>query len=112
MQCVPEQSATYGKVESIGFDVDHSGMNKFGSRNENYRIILRKLREAITPIALQRQHRLYSVPITPVKSYTERQKLSAAITKKLSMHHQKASVPYALAIHGRHRKNTAGFKVR
>jgi tetratricopeptide (TPR) repeat protein len=100
MQCVPEQSATYGKVESIGFDVDHFGMNKFGSRNENYRIILRKLLEAITPIALQRQHRLYSVPITTIKSYTERQKLSAAITKKLSMHHQKASVPYALAIHG------------
>ena len=100
MQCVPEQSATYGKIESIGFDVDHSGLNKFGSRNENYRIILRKLLEAITPIALQRQHRLYSVPITTVKSYTERQKLSAAITKKLHMHHQKASVPHALAIHG------------
>ena len=100
IQCVPEQSARYGKTESIGFDVDRSGLNKFESRTENYKSILGKLLETITPIALQSQHRLYSVPINTVQSYTERQNLSSAIAKKMRVHHQKASVPHALAIYG------------
>jgi hypothetical protein len=99
-QCVREQSATYGKVENIGLPVDHYGLNKFGSRNENYRMIFRKLLETINPIITQKQQRFYSVPISTVESYTERHRLSAAVDEKLGVRHQNASVPYALAIYG------------
>jgi hypothetical protein len=98
--CVREQSATYGKVENIGLPVDHYGLNKFGSRNENYRMIFRKLLETINPIITQKQQRFYSVPISTVESYTERHRLSAAVDEKLGVRHQNASVPYALAIYG------------
>ncbi|KAI4276581.1 MAG: hypothetical protein L6R38_005626 [Xanthoria sp. 2 TBL-2021] len=100
MQCVREQSATYSKVDNIGLPVDHYGLNKFGSKNGNYRIILRKLLETITPIVSQKQRQLYSVPIDTVESYTERHRLSATVNEKLHVPHQKASVPYALTIHG------------
>jgi NB-ARC domain len=100
MQCVPETSATYSKVDNIGLPVDHYGLNKFGSKNETYRMIFRKLCETIRPIASQKQRRLYSVPIGTVGSYTERHRLSAAVNEKIRVPHQKASVPYALTIHG------------
>ncbi|KAB8219540.1 hypothetical protein BDV33DRAFT_231417 [Aspergillus novoparasiticus] len=40
--CVREQSAKYGgsKVRNIGLPVDHSGLNKFGSRDSSYQTIL------------------------------------------------------------------------
>ncbi|KAE8336173.1 hypothetical protein BDV24DRAFT_178668 [Aspergillus arachidicola] len=40
--CVREQSAKYGgvKVRNIGLPVDHSGLNKFGSRDSTYQTIL------------------------------------------------------------------------
>ncbi|KAL8909884.1 MAG: hypothetical protein Q9171_004797 [Xanthocarpia ochracea] len=72
----------------------------FGSKNENYRMISRKLLETITPIVSQKQRRLYSVPIGTVESYTERHRLSATVNEKLHVPHQKASVPHALTIHG------------
>ncbi|KAI4087290.1 MAG: hypothetical protein L6R37_008337 [Teloschistes peruensis] len=100
MQCVREQSATYSKVDNIGLPVDHYGLNKFGSKDENYRIIFRKLLETMTPIISQKQRRLYSVPIGTVDSYTERHRLSATVDEKLHVPHQNASVPYALTIHG------------
>ena len=87
-------------MENIGLPVDHYGLNKFGSKNENYKIIFRKLLEIITPIASQKQQRLYSVPISMVESYTERHRLSIAVNEKLRVHHQKASVPHALTIYG------------
>ncbi|KAF2003883.1 hypothetical protein P154DRAFT_519784 [Amniculicola lignicola CBS 123094] len=98
--CVREQSATYSKVENIGLPVDHYGLNKFSSKNENYKIILGKLLQTITPIALQKQQRFYSVPVSTVESYTERYKLSAAVEEGLRVRHPKATVPYALAIYG------------
>jgi len=49
---------------------------------------------------LQKQHRLYSVPVTVVESFVERNSLSAAIEKKLRVHHHGASVPHAVAIYG------------
>ncbi|KAL9026743.1 MAG: hypothetical protein Q9196_004638 [Gyalolechia fulgens] len=102
--CVPEQSATYSKidnkVDNIGLPVNHYDLNKFGSKNENYWMIFRKLLETITPIVSQKQRRLYSVPIGTIESYTERHRLSATVNEKLHVLHQKASVPYALTIHG------------
>ncbi|KAF2271228.1 uncharacterized protein EI97DRAFT_408568, partial [Westerdykella ornata] len=98
--CVREQSATYSRVENVGLSVDHYGLNKFGSKNENYKIILRKLLQTITPIALQKQQRFYSVPVGTVESYTERHKLSTAVKEGLRVHHLTATVPYALAIYG------------
>ncbi|KAL9579751.1 MAG: hypothetical protein Q9203_006566, partial [Teloschistes exilis] len=98
--CVREQSAKYSKVDNIGLPVDHYGLNKFGSKDENYRMIFRKLLETIKPIVSQKQRRLYSVPIGTVESYTERHRLSATVDEKLHVLHQNASVPYALTIHG------------
>ncbi|RAQ40857.1 eukaryotic translation initiation factor 3 subunit [Aspergillus flavus] len=42
LSCVREQSAKYGgvKVRNIGLPVDHSGLNKFGSRDSSYQTIL------------------------------------------------------------------------
>ncbi|KAI9771112.1 MAG: hypothetical protein M1840_002463 [Geoglossum simile] len=100
--CMQEQSATYdgANIENIELPVDHYGLNKFESKNENYSIILQKLLEIVTPIASQRQQGVYSVPIRTVESYTERHKLSLEVAEKLHIHHEKSSVPHALAIHG------------
>ncbi|KAF7502924.1 hypothetical protein GJ744_004800 [Endocarpon pusillum] len=98
--CVREQSATYSKVDKIGLPVDHYGLNKFGLRDENYEMIFRKLLKTIRSIALQKQRRLYSVPISTIESYMERPRLLAAVNKKLRVSHQKARVPHALTIYG------------
>lgn len=102
MQCVREQSATYEgpRVERIGLSVDHYGLNKFESRTDNYNLILSKFLEIITPIASQRQHLRYSVPLETVHSYTERHGLSSAIEEKLRKCHESNSVLHALAIYG------------
>ncbi|KAI9765373.1 MAG: hypothetical protein M1840_007453 [Geoglossum simile] len=53
VKCMREQSATYGgaNIENIKLPVDHYGLNKFESKNENYGIILQKLLEIVTSIA-------------------------------------------------------------
>jgi hypothetical protein len=43
------------QVQNIGLPVDHCGLNKFGTRNANYKSIFNKLREVITPVILQKQ---------------------------------------------------------
>ncbi|KAH7130102.1 hypothetical protein B0J11DRAFT_244108 [Dendryphion nanum] len=98
--CVSEQSATYDRVKNVPLSVDHSGLNKFTSKDNNYKLIVANILETITPIALQEQHRLFSVPVATVQSYVERQSLSAAIEEKLRVHHPGASVPRTLVIHG------------
>ena len=101
MQCVREQSAIYSRVENIGLPVDHYGLNKFKSKdNKSYKSIVRKLLSLIEPIAAQKQRRLYSVPVNTAETYTERQKLSTAVAEGLRVRHEKAIVPYALAIYG------------
>jgi tetratricopeptide (TPR) repeat protein len=80
--------------------VDHYGLNKFGSRSANYKIVLSKLLEIITPFASQRRDHLYSVPLETVHSYTERHRLSSAIGEKLRTFHENSSIPHALAIYG------------
>ncbi|RYP70578.1 hypothetical protein DL771_005397 [Monosporascus sp. 5C6A] len=44
--------------------------------------------------------RHYAVPVESVQSYTERSKLWEELEEKLQIRHGKASVPYAVAIHG------------
>ncbi|RYP41795.1 hypothetical protein DL767_000811 [Monosporascus sp. MG133] len=44
--------------------------------------------------------RHYAVPVETVQSYTERSKLWEQLEEKLQIRHGKASVPYAVAIHG------------
>ncbi|PSN58820.1 hypothetical protein BS50DRAFT_344740, partial [Corynespora cassiicola Philippines] len=99
-QCVREQSATYGRVENIDLAVDHYGLNKFASRDGNYRQILGKLVEIITPIVSHQPAGLFAVPASTVGTYTERDSLSAEVDEKLRVRHQNASVPHALAIYG------------
>ncbi|KAF1911621.1 hypothetical protein BDU57DRAFT_533363 [Ampelomyces quisqualis] len=63
-QCIKEQSATYSK-ENFGLSVNHLGLNKYTSKEDgNYKKILSKLLDIVTPIISQKQHQLYSVPIT------------------------------------------------
>jgi DNA polymerase III delta prime subunit len=101
MQCVLEQSATYGQGENVGLNVDHYGLNKFQSKDEDaYKSIVWMLLSLVKHIAAEKQRQLYSVPASTVETYTERHKLSLAITERLRMRHDKASVPHALAISG------------
>ena len=88
------------KVQNIPLPLDHYGLNKFGSRNDaNYKIILQKLLEVISPQILQKQI-FYSVPFATVNSYTERSTLSRDIEEKLTKSQSRAQVPHALVIHG------------
>jgi hypothetical protein len=80
-------------VKNIGLPVDHYGLNKFGSKNAVYGVILSHLLEIMTPIVSQRPHGLYAVPLETVGSYTERHTLQSAIEEKLHKSH-------ALALYG------------
>lgn len=44
------------KVQNIGLPVNHYGLNKFGAKNADYKIILNKLLEVIKPVVPQKQH--------------------------------------------------------
>jgi hypothetical protein len=87
-------------VQNIGLPVDHYGLNKFGARNTNYKIILSKLLEVITPLASQIQHSLYSVPLETVGSFTERRALLSEIEEKLRTRDVSRHRPHAVAIYG------------
>jgi hypothetical protein len=90
-QCVWEQSATYSCVENVGILVDHYGLNKFKSKeDDSYRHIVRKLLSLIEPIAAQEQRRLYLVPIGTVETYIVRQALFAAVAQGLRAQHEGA----------------------
>ncbi|KAK3326026.1 P-loop containing nucleoside triphosphate hydrolase protein [Apodospora peruviana] len=100
--CVREQSATYEgqNVRNIGLSVNHYGLNKFRSRQDvSYKTILAKLVEVTTsPTRSDKRH--YAVPLETVHTYTERAELSAELEQKLQTRHEKASIPYAVALHG------------
>ncbi|KAK3937341.1 putative kinesin light chain [Diplogelasinospora grovesii] len=99
--CVREPSATYEgpRVRNVGLSVDHKGLNKFGSRDESYAILLSKLREIVTSSACPRKH-LYTVPLETVPTYTQRDRLWEELEAKLQIRHEKASVPYAAVLYG------------
>ncbi|KAK5651032.1 hypothetical protein OQA88_1501, partial [Cercophora sp. LCS_1] len=101
IKCVREQSATYEgrNVRNIGLSVDHYGLNKFGWKSESYQTILSKLIE-VTKSSTGPMKNHYAVPLETVHTYTERVELSAEIEQKLRIRHEKASVPYAVALHG------------
>ncbi|RFN43622.1 protein serac1 [Fusarium flagelliforme] len=99
--CVREPSATYDgpNIRNIGVPVDHSGLNKFGSRSDSYQAILSKLIEATVSLPdLRKQH--YAVPFGRVHTYTERAELSRKLEEKLRIRHKKAHVPHAVALFG------------
>ncbi|RFU74219.1 alpha beta-hydrolase [Trichoderma arundinaceum] len=99
--CVHESSATYAgpRVHNIGLSVDHYGLNKFGSRDVNYEFVLSKLREVTLskPVLMKCS---YVVPLETVESYTQREELWKQLDDKMRIRHDKASVPYAVAISG------------
>ncbi|KAK3368554.1 hypothetical protein B0H63DRAFT_77770 [Podospora didyma] len=99
--CVREQSATYeGRdVRNIGLSVDHYGLNKFASKSESYKTILSKLIDVTRSSAWPAKH-YYAVPLETVHTYTERAELSTELKRKLQIRHEKASVPYAIVLHG------------
>ncbi|OJJ84728.1 uncharacterized protein ASPGLDRAFT_170633 [Aspergillus glaucus CBS 516.65] len=104
--CVREQSATFSipnqltQVKNIGLTVDHYGLNKFQSREGNFEMIFEELWGAIKPVLAQRQRSLYSVPIQPVRSFTERAALSKEIEEKLQQDSLDRPRPHAAAICG------------
>ncbi|KAK4033241.1 hypothetical protein C8A01DRAFT_50136 [Parachaetomium inaequale] len=99
--CVREQSATYEgpKVRNIGLPVDHYGLNKFGWRSESYQVIRSKLVETVDSFArLGKRH--YAVPFETAYTYTERTALSMELEEKMRIRHEKASIPFAVVLHG------------
>ena len=101
MQCVYEQSATYEgpRVQNIGLDVDHSGLNKFGSRDHNYKLIQSKLNDIIKLLSQPSRCR-YAVPVGSVQTYTQRHELSQSLDEKIKVRHNNAGVPHAVAVYG------------
>ncbi|KAK3898990.1 hypothetical protein C8A05DRAFT_37396, partial [Staphylotrichum tortipilum] len=99
--CVREQSATYEgpKVRNIGLSVDHYGLNKFGWRSESYQVIRSKLVELVESFARPRK-RHYAVPFERAHTYTERTALSMELEEKMRIRHDKASIPFAVVLHG------------
>ncbi|KAK3937548.1 hypothetical protein QBC46DRAFT_460804 [Diplogelasinospora grovesii] len=99
--CVREPSATYEgpRVRNIGLSVDHYGLNKFGSRNENYETLISKLLEIATSSARPTKH-IYAVPLDTVQTYTQRDRLWEELQEKLQIRHEKATVPYAAVLYG------------
>jgi len=83
LQCVKEQSVKYsgpsGRVQNIGLAVDHSGLNKFGSRTTEYGSIRDKILTLLPP----EPQDIYSVPAQRVGSYTSRDNLSRLINEEL-----------------------------
>ncbi|OQV09646.1 Tetratricopeptide repeat-containing protein [Cladophialophora immunda] len=83
--CVKEQSATYSDsaqhVYSVGLNVDHSGLNKFGARTAAYELVRDALMQLLPP-PLQK---IYSVPRGRVQTYTARQDLSQSIYEALGV---------------------------
>ncbi|KAJ5123879.1 uncharacterized protein N7515_007704 [Penicillium bovifimosum] len=101
MFCVSERSATYqgNTVSKIGLAVDHYGLNKFDSRNESYNIILSKLARVLAPL-VQPTKRQYSVPLETVQTFIQRDQLWKELEEKLQIRHGRASVPFAVTLHG------------
>ncbi|EPE35145.1 alpha/beta-Hydrolase [Glarea lozoyensis ATCC 20868] len=99
--CVSESSATYAgpRVKNFGLSVDHYGLNKFGSRDVNYRNVLGKLNEVTLSLAAEAKCS-YVVPLETVESYTQRKDLWSELEDKMRIRHDNASVPYAVAISG------------
>jgi hypothetical protein len=54
LQCVPARSATYDGtlIDNISLSVDHSGLNKFRIKDENYRLIRDRLIQIISSISV------------------------------------------------------------
>jgi tetratricopeptide (TPR) repeat protein len=80
---VEEQSAKYfgssNRVQNVGLAVDHSGLNKFGSRTAEYEIIRGTLVALLPPTPQD----IYSVPAQRVGTYTSRDMLSQRIRETL-----------------------------
>jgi tetratricopeptide (TPR) repeat protein len=80
---VEEQSAKYfgssNRVQNVGLAVDHSGLNKFGSRTAEYEIIRGTLVALLPPTPQD----ICSVPAQRVGTYTSRDKLSQRIRETL-----------------------------
>ncbi|MCJ1307315.1 hypothetical protein MMC25_000961 [Agyrium rufum] len=100
--CVKKQSAIFGgaKVTNIPLGVDHSGLNKFGSRKDtSYETIFSKLAE-ICESLLQPAERHYAVPLETVRTYTPRLELSSQLEEKMKVEYESASLRHAVVIHG------------
>ncbi|RYP53732.1 hypothetical protein DL768_001332 [Monosporascus sp. mg162] len=81
---------------------NHRDICKFGGPNDPRYIdfvneLQRFLREIGEGAGVKRH---YAVPVETVQSYTERSKLWEELEEKLQIRHGKASVPYAVTIHG------------
>ncbi|KAB8269937.1 hypothetical protein BDV30DRAFT_241947 [Aspergillus minisclerotigenes] len=102
---VKEQSATMDRpnAELIGLNTDHSGLNKFGERNSNYKKLRNKLIELAEATLgdAWMSHSVYSVPESTDSMYTERRDLSKALEAKLGKELEESTkIKHAVAIDG------------
>lgn len=74
-------------------------MNKFGSKDENFRIISSTIIETIESL-VQLQKHSYSVPLETVQTFAQRDQLWNELEAKLQIRHDKSSIPYAVTLYG------------
>jgi tetratricopeptide (TPR) repeat protein len=101
--CVKEESATYQapRTDNIALAVDHYNLNKFQAKDdEHYKFISGTLLRLINPPASWQRGRVYSIPRRTVENFIPRDNLSSTMAALLKIRHEKADVPFALAIHG------------
>ncbi|KAI2618459.1 hypothetical protein GGR54DRAFT_156526 [Hypoxylon sp. NC1633] len=120
---VTRESATFESYMPLSIHADHSNMVKFNSADDNgFKRLLGELmrweksassrqqtvREAVSSRGVSADsadtvrpvERHYAVPLETVSSYTQRDELWHDLGEKLQMRHEKAGVPFAVAIYG------------
>lgn len=70
-------------VDNLGMNVDHYGLNKFGSRTDGYNAVFSKLLALLVSSLPPPPSRISSVPLEVVNNYTHRDQLSRELEKKL-----------------------------
>ena len=102
LQCVEESSATYSShgVRNLPLPVDHSGLNKFSTRDGSYLAIARNLLKVVDSCLHQKCLQRHSMPYKSVDTYTERNKESLEIANKLDMPCDKGGLLGSVVIHG------------
>ena len=88
-------------MHNCSLSVDHSGLNKYRSKEDgNYKIILGNLLSIFNEILPSRRVPYFSVPFRSVFTYAERNNTSSGIAQALARENPYDDKPHALVIHG------------
>jgi tetratricopeptide (TPR) repeat protein len=90
-------------VRNHGLDLDHSGLNKFSSRTEDYLQFVAVLKEMMPKQAPHSSFRTTSnswLPAQLAVNFTPRNKLMGSLHEKLHMSRKSASIPHSVTVFG------------